>query len=86
MSKRDDLRDAAARVFGLQTLRDEQITAMSAILDGRDVLVVMPTGSGKSAIYQVPAVLVPRPVIVISPLIALQHDQIASLASRSDGR
>ncbi|MCV7283074.1 hypothetical protein H7J88_25915 [Mycolicibacterium flavescens] len=37
------------------------------------------TGSGKSAIYQVPAVLLPKPVIVISPLIALQHDQIAAL-------
>ena len=75
----NDLRDAAARVFGWTALRDEQITAMSAIVDGRDVLAVMPTGSGKSAIYQVPAVLLPRPVIVISPLIALQHDQIASL-------
>lgn len=79
MSSRDDLQGAAARVFGWQSLRDEQLTAMSAILDGRDVLAVMPTGSGKSAIYQVPAVLLPRPVIVISPLIALQHDQIASL-------
>lgn len=51
----------------------------AVILDGRDVLAVTPTGSGKSAIYQVPAVLLSRPVIVISPLIALQHDQIASL-------
>src|SRR5690242_7177067 len=52
---------------------------MTAILAGRDVLAVMPTGSGKSAIYQVPAVLLGRAVIVVSPLIALQDDQIAQL-------
>ncbi len=57
----------------------EQLEAMTGILAGRDVLAVMPTGSGKSAIYQVPAVLLPKLVIVISPLIALQHDQIAAL-------
>jgi ATP-dependent DNA helicase RecQ len=52
---------------------------MTAILAGRDVLAVMPTGWGKSAIYQVPAVLLPGLVIVISPLIALQHDQMLAL-------
>lgn len=79
MSDSDRLRDVAGKVFGWQTLRPEQLEAMTAILAGRDVLAVMPTGSGKSAIYQVPAVLLPRAVIVISPLIALQHDQIAAL-------
>lgn len=79
MSGSKRLRDVAKKVFGWQTLRPEQLEAMTAILDGRDALVVMPTGSGKSAIYQVPAVLLPRTVIVISPLIALQHDQIAAL-------
>ncbi|KUI20174.1 recombinase RecQ [Mycobacterium sp. GA-1285] len=79
MNDSDRLRDVAQKVFGWQTLRPEQLEAMTAILDGRDVLAVMPTGSGKSAIYQVPAVLLPRAVIVISPLIALQYDQIAAL-------
>jgi ATP-dependent DNA helicase RecQ len=74
------LREVAAEVFGWHTLRPDQLDAMTSILAGRDVLAVMPTGSGKSAIYQVPAVLLPRPVIVISPLIALQHDQIVALA------
>ena len=46
----------------------------------RDVLVVLPTGAGKSAIYQVPAVLLPGPTVVVSPLIALQRDQVAGLA------
>ncbi|SEH66604.1 ATP-dependent DNA helicase RecQ [Mycolicibacterium rutilum] len=79
MSDADRLRDAAADVFGWDELRPEQLEAMTGILAGRDVLAVMPTGSGKSAIYQVPAVLLPKLVIVISPLIALQHDQIAAL-------
>ncbi|MBE9617404.1 DEAD/DEAH box helicase, partial [Mycolicibacterium smegmatis] len=73
------LEDVAAEVFGWRSLRAEQLKAMSAILDGSDVLAVMPTGSGKSAIYQVPAVLLSGPVLVISPLIALQFDQIAQL-------
>src|SRR4051812_29457031 len=52
---------------------------MAAIADGRDVLAVMPTGWGKSAIYQVPALLGERPCVIVSPLIALQQDQIAAL-------
>lgn len=79
MSNRDDLDDVAARIFGWRELRADQREAMTTILAGRDVLAVMPTGSGKSAIYQVPGVLVDGPVIVVSPLIALQHDQIAQL-------
>lgn len=54
---------------------------MEAIVAGRDVLAVMATGSGKSAIYQVPGVLLPGVTLVISPLIALQHDQITNLAA-----
>src|SRR5690242_19566702 len=53
---------------------------MEAILSQHDVLAVMPTGSGKSAIYQVPAVLLEGKTLVISPLIALQRDQIYHLA------
>lgn len=52
---------------------------MKAILKGRDALVVLPTGGGKSAIYQVPATLLRGPTVVISPLLALQQDQIANL-------
>jgi ATP-dependent DNA helicase RecQ len=57
---------------------------MQALLDGRDVLAVMPTGSGKSAIYQVPAVLRAGPTVVVSPLLALQHDQAQSLAATGE--
>ncbi|WP_307849406.1 RecQ family ATP-dependent DNA helicase [Qaidamihabitans albus] len=73
------LRHTAEDAFGWSRLRPEQLTAMEELLDGRDVLVVMPTGSGKSAIYQVPALLLPGPTVVVSPLIALQRDQAAQL-------
>ena len=55
---------------------------MRALLKGRDALVVLPTGAGKSAVYQIPATVLDGPTIVISPLLALQHDQISSLNIR----
>jgi len=79
------LRETAAEVFGWDELRPEQLTAMRWVLEGRDALVVMPTGSGKSAVYQVPALLLPRPVVVVSPLLALQRDQIAGLPGGDSG-
>src|SRR3954467_14162052 len=56
---------------------------MNYVMDGDDVLAVLPTGAGKSAIYQVPALLLDGPTVVVSPLIALQRDQVAGLR-RSD--
>jgi ATP-dependent DNA helicase RecQ len=57
---------------------------MTSVLSGRDTLVVMPTGSGKSAVYQVPALLLDGPTVVVSPLIALQRDQVAGLVANED--
>jgi ATP-dependent DNA helicase RecQ len=57
---------------------------MTAVASGRDTVVVMPTGSGKSAIYQVPGLLLDGPTVVVSPLIALQRDQVAGLLARGD--
>jgi ATP-dependent DNA helicase RecQ len=71
-----DLRRLAAEKFGWPRLRDEQLRAMELVMSGHDVLAVLPTGSGKSAIYQVPALLLDGPTVVVSPLIALQQDQI----------
>ena len=51
-------------------------------MDGQDALVVMPTGAGKSAVYQVPAMLLDGPTVVVSPLISLQRDQVAGLLGR----
>jgi ATP-dependent DNA helicase RecQ len=57
---------------------------MEAVMAGSDTLVVMPTGAGKSAVYQVPALLLEGPTVVVSPLIALQRDQVTTLAARSE--
>lgn len=72
---REDLLRTAAEVFGWDTFRDGQLQAMEAVVGGRDGLCVMPTGYGKSGIYQVPALTLPGVAVVVSPLIALQRDQ-----------
>jgi len=76
------LSDVARTTFGWENLRPAQAEAMEHVVAGRDTLVVSPTGSGKSAIYQVPAVVVGGPTIVVSPLIALQRDQVKGLLGR----
>src|SRR4051794_10326575 len=78
----DDLTRVARETFGWESLRPGQDEAMNAVLGGRDALVVMPTGAGKSAIYQVPALLLDGPTVVVSPLLSLQRDQVASLLGR----
>jgi ATP-dependent DNA helicase RecQ len=74
------IRAAARDVFGHDELRPGQQEATSAVLAGHDVLLVLPTGAGKSLAYQLPAVLVDGPTLVISPLLALQQDQVVHLA------
>jgi len=66
-------------VFGFDTLRPGQDEAMAAVLNGRNVLAVMPTGSGKSLCYQVPALVMGGLTIVVSPLVALMRDQVEAL-------
>ncbi|GAA1757529.1 RecQ family ATP-dependent DNA helicase [Kocuria aegyptia] len=73
------LREAARVSFGIEEFRDGQLEAMEAAAGGRDVLAVMPTGHGKSAIYQVPGMALPGTAVVVSPLIALQHDQVEAI-------
>jgi ATP-dependent DNA helicase RecQ len=65
--------------FGFETFRPGQAEIVNAVLDGRDVLAVMPTGSGKSLCYQLPALLRDSLTIVVSPLIALMRNQVAQL-------
>jgi ATP-dependent DNA helicase RecQ len=68
--------------FGIPRLHPEQVTAMEAVQAGKDTLAVLPTGYGKSLIYQVPALLAERPTVVVSPLVALMADQEDSLLRR----
>src|ERR1700688_1707991 len=65
--------------FGFEAFRPGQADIVGAILDGRDVLAVMPTGSGKSLCYQLPALLRDGLTVVVSPLIALMRNQGAQL-------
>ena len=75
-----DLYGALRAYWGYNSFRPRQEQVLRAIVEGRDVVVIMPTGAGKSLCYQLPAVLSSRTAIVVSPLIALMHDQTAHLA------
>ncbi|WP_420368952.1 RecQ family ATP-dependent DNA helicase [Curtobacterium sp. L1-20] len=77
------LRSRATDVFGWH-LRPAQETVVDAVLAGRDALAVMPTGSGKSAIYQVAGLALEGAVVVVSPLVALQEDQVVGLEDHPD--
>src|SRR3954451_14970340 len=82
---RERIERAAAEVFGFERLRPGQADAVGHVLEGRDVLAVMSTGYGKSAIYQIAALLIPGPTVVVSPLIALQRDQVEDLEHENAG-
>ena len=73
------IREAARDELGHESLRPGQQEAVEALLADRDVLAVMPTGYGKSAIYQLAGALMPGATLVVSPLIALQRDQLVAL-------
>ncbi|HEY8375769.1 MAG TPA: RecQ family ATP-dependent DNA helicase [Nannocystis sp.] len=79
----DGARVIARRRFGVARLYPPQEQAIEALLAGRDALVISPTGSGKSLIYQIPALLLDGPTLVVSPLIALMRDQEAGLRRRN---
>src|SRR3954463_9430784 len=68
--------------FGHREFRQGQEEIVAAVLGGRDVLAVMPTGSGKSLGYQLPAVMLPGTTLVVSPLISLMKDQVDELNRR----
>jgi len=90
MKTASDLQQVVNRVaqelLGYEQLRPGQEEAITAVLHGPDTLAVMPTGSGKSAIYQIAGALIPGATIVVSPLIALQRDQVEAIAGMDAGR
>src|SRR3982750_4598715 len=80
-----DLAASLQDFFGFSGFRRGQREAVEAAVAGRDVLVVMPTGSGKSLCYQLPALLRDDLTIVVSPLVALMQDQVEALQARGLG-
>jgi ATP-dependent DNA helicase RecQ len=78
----DRARAVLQRLFGYPDFRGVQPGAIRAVLDGRDVLVLMPTGGGKSLCYQIPALVLPGLTLVVSPLISLMKDQVDVLQRR----
>ena len=79
VSAHDPKRRVLKDVFGFDDFRPGQASVMEALLAGRHVLAVMPTGAGKSLCYQVPALVKGGLTIVVSPLVALMQDQVAAL-------
>src|SRR3954468_7854836 len=75
----ETIRELARTRLGFERLRPGQLRAVTAASAGRDVLAVLPTGGGKSAIYELAGLLRDGPTVVVSPLIALQDDQLAHL-------
>src|ERR1700726_3821133 len=75
----DEIKELAHRRLGFERLRPGQRRAVEALAGGRDALAVLPTGGGKSAIYELAGLLREGPTVVVSPLIALQDDQLAHL-------
>jgi ATP-dependent DNA helicase RecQ len=84
-SNKQQIRQIAHSKFGYESLRSGQEAAIKSLLDGHDTLAVMPTGSGKSAIYQIAGFLIPGSTLIISPLLALQRDQVESITQQDVG-
>jgi ATP-dependent DNA helicase RecQ len=77
--RRNTIRKLLRNVFGIEHLRDGQQRVIDSVLDGKDTLAIMPTGSGKSLCYQIPARILPGMTVVVSPLISLMKDQLGKL-------
>ena len=76
-----DISKVAAEVFGYRKLRPGQQDAVAALAGGRDCLAVMPSGAGKSAVYQLATIALGGAAVVVSPLISLQRDQSEHLTA-----
>jgi ATP-dependent DNA helicase RecQ len=74
--------EAGLRAFGFDSFRPGQLEALEALVRHRRLLLVAPTGGGKSLIYQLPATMLQGTTLVISPLISLMHDQVEALGAR----
>ena len=75
-------KEALTQVFGYADFRPHQEEIIEAVIEGRDALVLMPTGGGKSLCYQIPALVREGTAVIVSPLIALMQDQITVIQNR----
>src|SRR3954464_10477794 len=80
-----DVHETLREVFGFPAFRPGQEAAVRAALEGRDALVVMPTGAGKSLCYQLPGLVRDDLTLVVSPLVSLMQDQVQALARAAPG-
>lgn len=80
-----DLQASLHEYFGFNQFKDEQEAIIQTVIDGRDCLVIMPTGGGKSLCYQLPALMMEGTAIIISPLIALMKNQVDAIRGYSEG-
>ncbi|HEX2264968.1 MAG TPA: RecQ family ATP-dependent DNA helicase, partial [Solirubrobacterales bacterium] len=85
MATAKEIRKRAKETLGISKLRPGQLQAIEAVVEGRDTLAVMSTGYGKSAIYQLAGEFIDGPTIVVSPLIALQRDQVEAMEESTVG-
>ena len=85
MASATEIRELAREALGISKLRPGQLQAIEAVVQGRDTLAVMSTGYGKSAIYQLAGEFIAGPTIVVSPLIALQRDQVEAMEEATVG-
>jgi len=83
MSSPSQIAQTARDRFGFESLRPGQLEAITSVLDSHDTLVVQPTGSGKSAIYQIAGLLIEGSTVIVSPLIALQKDQVDAIEDQA---
>ena len=74
-----DLQEALREYFGFSQFKGEQEAIIETVMEGRDCLVIMPTGGGKSLCYQLPALMMDGTAIIISPLIALMKNQVDAI-------
>ncbi len=80
-ARRNKIGKLLRNIFGVERLRDGQQQVIDSVLDGKDTLAIMPTGSGKSLCYQIPARMLGGTTVVVSPLISLMKDQLEKLES-----
>ena len=81
-----EIKRVAKRSLKFDSLRPGQEEAILSIIEGRDTLVVQPTGSGKSAVYQIAGLMIPGVTVVVSPLIALQKDQADAIKEQKGAK